>query len=125
LVVANTVPAGVSVFLNTGCGPVGVAQNPPRLPARFDVMPAQPNPTRSSVTIRFALPEARRVDAEVLDVTGRRVRTLVRAREYAAGEHTEQWDRRSDVGAALPDGLYFVRVRAGRETGVARVVLMR
>jgi len=83
-----------------------------------------PNPFRTALAVRFALPEQRRVDAAVFDVAGRRVRSLVNGQAYTAGEHTAVWDGRAGDGAALREGLYLVHVRAGSEHAVARVILL-
>jgi hypothetical protein len=83
-----------------------------------------PNPFRESTEIRFALshPAALRVD--VHDVAGRRVRTLVES-HLAAGQHVLVWDGRDDGGAALPSGVFFVRVAAGGAVRTAPVLLLR
>jgi hypothetical protein len=53
------------------------------------------------------------------------VRTLANAGAFAPGEHALVWDHRDDAGAPLPAGVYFVRVRAGAESAVRRVVMLR
>lgn len=75
-----------------------------------------PNPARQTLAVRFALPGDEAAALEMFDVGGRLVRTrFVRG----AGEHLERIDRLD----ALDPGLYFVRLRLGAQTRVARVVL--
>jgi flagellar hook assembly protein FlgD len=75
------------------------------------------------VGFRFALPAAGAVKLAVLDVAGRRVRTIAMA--AAGGANTLRWDRRDDAGGEVAPGLYFVRLEAGGETLAWPVVLAR
>ncbi len=81
-----------------------------------------PSPFRSNTLVRFALPHAAEVRLEVLDVSGRRVRTLVDGESRAAGAHAVEWNGTSDRGERLPSGIYFVRLAAGTEQRVRRTV---
>ena len=83
-----------------------------------------PNPFTGSTLLRFSLAAAGPVRAELLDVTGRRVRSLV-AGELVAGEHTLRWDGRDDRGHALPAGLYFARLETAGNGVVRRLALAR
>lgn len=80
-----------------------------------------PNPASGAVRFVLELPAAGGVAVEVLDLQGRRVRTVERgARDQ--GLHTLSWDGADDAGRAAPAGLYFLRaVTAAGETR-ARVV---
>ncbi len=93
---------------------------PPML-AHVALEPARPNPSRGETALRFGLPRAGRARLELLDVTGRRVRTLVDG-EFGAGPHEAAWDGTDDRGAALPAGLYWARVQALGESAVRRLV---
>ncbi len=81
----------------------------------------RPNPSQGSRTLRFSLPVAGPVRLELYDPSGRRVRTLA-AGTLAAGSHERSWDGRDDRGHVAPAGLYFVRLRAGRESRTERFV---
>jgi hypothetical protein len=85
------------------------------LPATFEFAPLSPNPFATSTMIAFALPVRGHVTAEVFDVKGERVCTLVNgARD--AGRYRETWRGLDTHGRAVSAGVYFVRVRAaGRE----------
>jgi len=89
-------------------------------PALVDFMRLTNNPLRSgSAGIDFGLTKAGRVEIDVYDVGGRRVRELVR-RPFPAGMHHVVWDGVDDAGQPAPRGVYFTRVRypgvAFRET---------
>jgi flagellar hook assembly protein FlgD len=62
---------------------------------------------------------------DVCDVTGRRVRSLASDRTFASGTHALMWDGANDLGAHVPDGVYFVRLIAGNASETSRVVVVR
>jgi len=73
----------------------------------------------------FALPRAARVDAEMVDVIGRRVRALAGDR-FEPGEHVLEWNGHDAGGNHVHAGVYFMRVRLdGREVARRRVVVVR
>ncbi len=69
----------------------------------------EPNPSAGGVSLRFALPAAAHVRLELLDCTGRRVRTLADG-SFAAGAHALAWDGAGEDGRAAAPGLYFARL---------------
>lgn len=83
-----------------------------------------PNPFRADTRIRFALPQAERVDLRVFDVGGRAVRTLVRD-ELGAGVHNVAWDGRDDDGNRVASGVYFYRMTAGAEERERKMVHLK
>ena len=75
------------------------------IPSTFALHGNYPNPFAGSTRIVFDLPSAAMVSADVLDITGRRLRR-VPARMLEAG-----WNRGIDVsGAGLPSGVYLYRM---------------
>ncbi len=83
-----------------------------------------PSPARDVARVSFALPVAGSVAVEVLDVTGRRVATLLSG-TLAAGTHRAQWDVRDDAGRAAPAGVYWVRVRSAAGAEARRLAVVR
>lgn len=84
-----------------------------------------PNPSPGRVKIDFLVDRVdARVDVEVHDVSGR---TVARPRGLVLKDRVGHvtWDGRTDLGEALPSGVYFVAVRAGETTRRARCVLLR
>lgn len=79
----------------------------------------EPNPFRASTEIRYALPKCGRVTVEILDVRGREVACPVNE-EQCAGMHVATFN----VGG-LSSGVYFVRLVAGDEALVRKVVVLR
>jgi hypothetical protein len=123
LVAANYTSSTVSVLLNmstTGVGPT--PSDPPRT---FQLLASRPNPSHGTSEVRFLLPSACTVDAALFDLSGRKVRSLVSGERSTPGEHGIRWDGRDDSGAPLRDGVYLVQVRAGRDVGVRKLVVLR
>ena len=82
-------------------------------------------PGAAVARIEFELDEARALDAGVYDVQGRLVRGLARGAEFAAGRSIVTWDGRTADGSPAPPGAYFVRLSAGTEKAIARVLWLR
>ncbi len=76
--------------------------------------------TAGPVAIRFTLPSAGRTGLEVYDTAGRRVVSLL-SEPLSAGTHRAQWDGRDAAGRDCPSGLYFLALRQGGQSRVARV----
>lgn len=89
------------------------------VPARALLEAARPNPSAGDAALRFALPAAGRARLVLLDVTGRRIRTLVDA-TLAAGPHESVWDGRDDAGAPAAAGLYWARLETAGGAAVTR-----
>jgi hypothetical protein len=84
----------------------------------------RPNPFGSVTSIGFDMPAGGHVVLEVIDVTGRTVRTLVES-DMPAGRHTVAWDGSDVSGAHVSPGIYFVRLRAGAFTATRKMLLLR
>ena len=83
--------------------------------------PPRPNPTRERARIAYRLPpgvgEAR---LELVGLDGRRVRS-----EALHAENGDaSWSLTDAAGHPLPAGLYFVRLTAGRDQRVQRLIVM-
>lgn len=61
----------------------------------------------------------------MFDLAGRRVRSLVVDERGAPGEHRVRWDVRDGSGASVRNGVYLLKVRAGRDVGVRKLVVLR
>ncbi len=85
-------------------------------------------PTNLGVQVTFTLSSAARVQARVLNIAGRPIRTLCHASECDAGTNTLLWNAQSDSGLAVPKGMYLVEVTAkaadgGQARGLGQVVV--
>jgi subtilisin-like proprotein convertase family protein len=92
--------------------------------SRFGLAAPRPNPFDASSELSFSLARAARTQLEIIDVTGRRVATLVDA-ELGAGPHSFSWNGRDTGGQAVAAGTYFVRLVSGGQVDLQRVVRLR
>ncbi len=72
--------------------------------------------------IHFSLPSHTRVKLEVFDVTGRHLRTLA-DKTYTAGTHTLYWNGCDAKGRKIAQGVYLVRMEAGKWKTTRKVVV--
>lgn len=100
-----------------------VVDAPPR-PQATEIVVA-PNPFNPRTSVRFDLERDASVELDLVDLSGRHVRTLRDREHLGAGRHAVVWDGRDDGGAPVASGSYVVRLRAGRQTSTARVTLIR
>ncbi|MDQ7041883.1 MAG: T9SS C-terminal target domain-containing protein, partial [Rhodothermus sp.] len=89
------------------------------VPMRFAVQAPYPHPVIDRAVITYQLPEASEVRLEIFDLLGRRVATLVDARQEA-GVHRAIFDARHLAG-----GTYFYRLQAGPHHASGQVVVIR
>ena len=97
------------------------AQDPARLaadtfaPASLALSAPAPNPARVRTRFAFTLPRAGHTRLDVLDLAGRRVRSLADGMR-TPGSQWLDWDLRDGAGRAVPPGLYLARLSG--ESGV-------
>ena len=70
---------------------------------------AHPNPTASTVEIRYSVSRLGMVSLVVYDMRGRVVRTLVDG-PRCEGEHSVTWDGRNSAGTPVASGMYIAHV---------------
>ena len=100
----------------TDCGGV------PGGPGLLDFMKIGNSVMRSSpALVRLGIAHAGRVQVNIYDVAGRKVRTLA-DRVFPAGETKLVWDGTSDAGDKVGRGVYFVRSSNDKSTG--RVIVL-
>jgi len=95
----------------------------PGTPAASWLAPPVPNPCRREAQVEFSLASAGSARVEVLDLSGRRVATLV-AGALPAGRRSVRWDRRGDNGSRAASGLYFIRLVSGSESITTRLLVV-
>ncbi|MBI5169071.1 MAG: hypothetical protein HZA61_06260 [Candidatus Eisenbacteria bacterium] len=108
-------PAGTRIILQplTIAG-VSPSQGTPRQP----VIALSANPVRGRATVRFAWPGSGRVQVELFDAAGRRVRSVYDGAAQGAGELAL-------ATSDLAPGVYMLSARQGAAHGVERVVVVR
>lgn len=96
-----------------------VKSNRKSIPNHFDLAQNYPNPFNPVTVVDYQLPVTSNVTLIVYDVLGREVETLVDA-YLPAGYYEAQFD-----AGALPSGIYFYRLTAGRFISVRKMVVMK
>jgi subtilisin family serine protease len=86
---------------------------------------AAPNPFNPRTSLALRMPADGPAHLEIVDLRGRRVRTLLAGERMAAGSHAVTWDGADDSGRALPSGIYLAHLRAAGETTATKLVLAR
>jgi hypothetical protein len=92
-------------------------------PLSFGLSAGRPNPFREGTTLEYALPAADVVDIAVYDAAGRLVRRLANGPQ-SPGVHEVRWNGRNDSGVSVGSGVYFLRVRAGSQALLRKLVLV-
>lgn len=83
-----------------------------------------PNPFNPSTTIEFILKEPGPVSLDIYNVSGQLVRRLMDSR-MTKGRHRVQWDGMNHGGKPVSSGVYFCRLRTGKEIFTSEVVIVR
>jgi hypothetical protein len=83
-----------------------------------------PNPFNPSTSIVFYLPLAQHATLVIYDVKGSRVRTLVDGAQ-PVGRHTVRWDGKNDNGVQVGSGVYYYRLKAGKDIITKKLVVVR
>ena len=100
--------------------PTDVEQIP--VPKKTALQPNVPNPFNPSTTIHFDIATGGRVRLEIVDISGRVVRTLIDA-SMEPKHYAFIWNGRDDQGGAAPSGNYFVRL-AGPDGADSRSITL-
>ena len=111
-------------LLETGVSPTKHAQKP----GSFALLSAYPNPFRvehgMGVAIRFKLPSREPAQIRIVNVLGQTVREIHLSTPIP-GEGQIVWNGRTEAGNPAPTGVYFVRLQAGKQAGVKKILLVR
>jgi len=92
--------------------------------ARIRVGEGRPNPFNAAMTVPYELSAPGSVSAEVYDVLGRFVATLVDGYQGSGTQHLT-WQGADSHGAPAPSGVYFVRISVGDDHVVRKVLLLK
>ncbi len=101
-----------------------VATEAKETPLAFSLSQNYPNPFNPVTTIDYSIAGKTQVGLVIFDVSGRRVRTLVREKQLPGG-YSVVWDGRNDGGRPVATGIYFYRLTAGRNIKIKKMVVLR
>ncbi|NOZ56391.1 MAG: VWA domain-containing protein [Calditrichaeota bacterium] len=94
-----------------------------RVPVKFGLSRAYPNPFNSSTVFSLSLPNRTKVTVEVRDLLGRRIKLLLAGE--VQGTRRLQWDGKDEQGQDVPSGLYLVRAVCPGRVWIRKVALVR
>ncbi|MEO0095719.1 MAG: T9SS type A sorting domain-containing protein [candidate division WOR-3 bacterium] len=83
----------------------------------------EPNPFYSSTRIRYGLEKPCAVSLKIYNLTGQCVRTLIDAKQDV-GIYEVNWSGKDDNQRELPQGIYFLRIKADGYTETKKMVLL-
>jgi glucose/arabinose dehydrogenase len=88
---------------------------PGGLPTSGSVDRFRPNPFSESTRLSVSLTVPERVAIEVVDASGRAIRSFP-SRDFPVGRSEIEWDGRDAEGRPVASGIYFLRARVGSGT---------
>lgn len=94
------------------------------LPKEYELHPNFPNPFNPTTTIQFDLKEPGMVSLRIYNMLGQLVRVLVNDK-MEAGRYRRQWDGRSELGVAVPSGLYECVLEVNGRRLTRRLLVMK
>jgi hypothetical protein len=94
------------------------------IPTRI-TLDQSPNPFRFATRIRFGLPQAGRVSAEVYSILGQRVARLLEGASLPAGYHSLVWDGSTGGTRTAASGVYLLRLTTDDGVLTKRVIRVR
>lgn len=82
-----------------------------------------PNPSNGPTTISLTLPNSGNISLMIFNAAGQVIYTI--NEERSAGPQSISWNGRSNTGADIQPGYYFVKVSSGNLTTVEKLVLIK
>lgn len=80
----------------------------------FTLLGNYPNPFNPGTTVRFTLPDQRKVRIDIVNTLGQHVRTLFNGK-LNSGNHQVYWDGRDHRGETVASGVYIYRIQANNQ----------
>ena len=94
-------------------------------PSNYRLAQSYPNPfTTGGTTIEFDLPVTDTITMNILDIRGRKVRTLI-DREQLFGYQAIMWDAKDDDGENVSSGVYFYQIKSRNFNEVGKLVFVK
>ena len=83
-----------------------------------------PNPFNPSTTIAYALPRSGKVKLAIYNLKGQRVKDLVDEFQLM-GNYKAVWNGRDNHNNSVASGIYFIRLDAGKNTKVSKILMLK
>jgi len=99
-------------------------ENSAGVPKNYILQQNFPNPFNSSTRISFYLPKKGKVNLEVYNILGQRIRILAE-KEEEPGLKIISWEGKDDRGLSVPTGIYFYRLTAQDFVDTKKMVYLK
>lgn len=83
-----------------------------------------PNPFYALANIQYSLDKTQPVSLNIYNITGQRVKTLVKAKQKP-GSYNIQWNGKSDQGVDLASGIYILCLKAGNINQTQKITYLK
>ncbi|TFG96881.1 MAG: T9SS type A sorting domain-containing protein, partial [Calditrichales bacterium] len=97
---------------------------PAATPADFQLLGNYPNPFNPTTTVAYTLAGNGHVTLHIYDMLGRYVTRLVDEWQ-TAGNHQVVWDGKNSRDEAVPTGVYYYQLRAGKRMETRKMILVK
>jgi hypothetical protein len=126
---AEALRANMTIIINDWFGLGTEVDESAGGPENFTLLPNYPNPFvpaigTATTQIVFLLPQREKVQLEIFNVLGQRVRELLNA-PREPGQHAIAWDGTNGAGQRVAAGVYVLRLRAGKLAAERKLTLVR
>ena len=96
----------------------------PTLPTELNMTQNQPNPFRLGTLIKYSVPGTSEVSLSIYDLTGRKIRTLVKATK-TAGNYEVVWNGKDDLGNLVRAGFYISKLQNATSIRTMKMLRMQ
>ena len=93
-------------------------------PKKITVHQNYPNPFNPTTQIRYDLEKNEYISIDIYNVTGHKVKSLIRNRQRA-GYKSVTWDATNDLGQAVSAGMYIYTIRAGEFSSSKKMLFLK
>ena len=94
------------------------------IPESFHLYPNYPNPFNSRTVIKYDLPYPERAHLSIVDVSGKKVTTLINE-DIPAGFHHFNWKGVNDYGVPVASGIYFIQLETPTFSSSRKMLLVK
>ncbi len=102
-----------------------VTQDALQLPLNFKLYQNFPNPFNAQTTIQFSLSQSAIVSLDIYNISGERVKTLLRGKDCQAGLHCVNWDGKNDSGIDISSGPFLCQMKTNGLVEMKKILLLK
>lgn len=103
---------------------IGNAPNTPELLPPAGIISIYPNPITPYSVINYNITKAVDVSFNVYNSRGQMIRSFNEGQKNPGSFHIG-WDGRDSSGKECPNGIYFIKMQAGRDTSIRKTIIMK